>query len=60
MMLASVIVLFLITHVLVWNKLELISILLGDATEARVFLDREDWDLLRHRLKLRIVNVHSG
>ena len=60
MMLAYVIVLFLITHVLVWNIFELLSILLGDAAEAWVFLDRKDWDLLRHRLKLRMVNVHTG
>ena len=59
MMPSSVIVLFMIAHILVWNILELLSILLSDATEARVSLDREDWDLLRHWLKLRIVNVHS-
>ena len=60
MMPASVTVFFLITHVLAWNKFELLSVLLSDAAEARVFLDRKDWDLLCDWPKLRMVNVHSG
>ena len=45
--------------ILAWDVLQLVSILLHDALEARVSLNREDGHLLRHRLELRVVNVHS-
>ena len=53
------IVIFLISHILVGHILELLPIFLGNSAEARIFLNREDWDLLRYGLKLGFVHVHS-
>ena len=49
----------MVPHVLTRHVLALVSILLHDAAEAWVALDRKDWDLLSNGLELRIVVVHA-
>ena len=58
MMSTTGIVFVILGHVLVGHILSLLPVFLDNASEARVLLDREDGDLLRHRLELRVVLVH--
>ena len=57
--LGVIIVLHMVLHILTRQVFALFSILFHDTSEARVTLDREDWDLLSDGLELWIVVVHA-